>query len=132
MNTRRKSNKWCVYNTSYHIIRCPKYRRKVLRWAISDRLKQLLAEKADSLWIEIPILEVMEDHVHLFVKSKPIYAPHYLVQQFKWFTSRILRQEFEELRRRLPTLWTRSYYIETVWHISEATIKKYIQEQKNK
>lgn len=132
MNSRRKSNKWCIYNTSYHIIRCPKYRRKVLIWKIAERLKELLYHKATELWIDIDAMEIMNDHVHVFVKSKPIYAPQYVVQQFKWYSSRMLRQEFKELTTRLPTLWTRSYYIESVWHISENTIKKYIDEQKNK
>jgi putative transposase len=72
----------------------------------------------------------MSDHVHLFVKTKPIHAPHFVVGQLKGYTSRILRQEFSKLKSRLPTLWTRSYYIESIGHISEAIIKKYIEDQK--
>ena len=74
----------------------------------------------------------MPDHVHLFVKTKPTIAPHFLIQQIKGLSSRILRTEFKELKSKLPNMWTRSYYIESVGHISENTIKKYIQEQKNK
>ena len=77
-------------------------------------------------------MEIMPDHVHLFIKSTPIHAPHFIVGQLKGYTSRILRLEFQSLKSKLPTLWTRSYYIESVGHISEATIKKYIEDQKNK
>jgi putative transposase len=74
----------------------------------------------------------MPDHVHMFVKADPTFAPHYLVQQFKGLTSRRLRQEFPSLKSRLPSLWTRSYYCETIGHISEDTIRQYIADQKNR
>ena len=81
---------------------------------------------------EIEIQEVMPDHVHIFIKTKPTLAPHYIVQQLKGYTSRVLRKEFKELRTKLSTLWTRSYYCESIGHISEETVKKYIEDQKNK
>jgi putative transposase len=71
---------------------------------------------------------VMPGHVHMFVKADPTFAPHYLVQQFKGLTSRRLRQESPSLKSRLPSLWTRSYYCETIGHISEDTIRQYIAE----
>ena len=74
----------------------------------------------------------MPDHIHLFVKTTPVNAPHYIVQQFKGYTSRILRSEFKSLKSRLPTLWTRSYYCESVGNISEDTIQRYIEAQRNK
>ncbi len=119
-----------VYNIGYHIIWCPKYRRKVLQGYIADRLKALLNEKAAEINVIIEVMEIMPDHLHLFIKSKPTSSPHWIVQQLKGYTSRILRQEFESLRTRLPTLWTRSYYIESCGHISEDTVKKYIEDQK--
>jgi putative transposase len=122
----------CVYNIGYHLIWCPKYRRQVLIDKIETRLRELLKKKAKELKVEIDTMEIMPDHVHLFVKAKPTSSPHWLVQQFKGFSSHELRKEFPQLKSRLPTLWTRSYYCESVGHISEATIKKYIEEQKNK
>jgi putative transposase len=132
MNNERwtTSNK-AVYNLGYHLIWCPKYRRKVLVGDVEQRLKALLFEKADQIGVTIEDLEVMPDHVHLFVKSSPVHAPHHLVQQFKGYTSRLLRQAFPSLKSRLPTLWTRSYYVESVGHISEATIKQYLKDQKS-
>lgn len=120
----------CVYNVGYHIVFCPKYRRKVLTGAVETRLKELFLEKAAELTIEIERMEVMPDHVHLFVKSKPTYAVHLVVNQLKGYTSFKLREEFPELKSRLPTLWTRSYFVESVGHISEDTVKRYIENQK--
>lgn len=122
----------CSYNLGYHIIWCPKYRRKVLTGDVELKLKEIIHLKCDELDCEIKELNIMPDHVHLFVKTKPIIAPHFLVQQIKGLSSRILRKEFKHLKTKLPNMWTRSYYIESVGHISENTIKKYIQEQKNK
>ena len=124
------SNK-AIYNIGYHLIWCPKYRRKVLVGDVEKRLKELLIEKANELELIIDTMEIMPDHAHLFVKAKPIHAPHYIVQQFKGYTSFQLRKEFPHLKSRLPTLWTRSYYCESVGHISADTVRKYIEEQKN-
>jgi putative transposase len=132
MNDKRwtTSNK-AVFNLGYHIIWCPKYRRKVLTGQVETRLKELLFDKAARISVSIESIEVMPDHVHLFVKSSPVNSPHFIVQQFKGYTSRILRQEFESIKSRLPSLWTRSYYVESIGHISEDTIKRYIEDQKS-
>jgi putative transposase len=129
MNKYQRS-KTSTFNVSYHLIWCPKYRRKVLETDVSKRLKELLYKKALQIGITIEKMEIMLDHVHLFVRAHPRISPHKIVQQFKGYTSRILREEFKMLRTRLPTLWTRSYYLESVGHISEDTVKKYIENQK--
>ena len=77
-------------------------------------------------------MNILLEHVPIFVKTKPIHSPQYLVGQLKGYSSRILRQEFPKLRSRLPTLWTRSYCIDSVGPLNEYTIKKYIQNRKNK
>lgn len=97
---------------------------------VDERLKELLLEKAAKLGITIEKMEVMPDHVHLFVKSTPTLAVHFIVNQLKGYTSVVLRREFAKLKSRLPTLWTRSYYCETIGHISEDTIIRYIEDQK--
>lgn len=120
----------CVYNLGYHLIWCPKYRRNVLQPDVAERLKELLNEKASEIGVTIEIMEIMPDHVHLFVKANPTACPHWIVQQFKGYTSRTLRTEFEPLRTRLPSLWTRSYYCESCGQISDQVVKKYIEDQK--
>lgn len=129
---RWKANRTAVYNLGYHIIFCPKYRRKVLTGQIEKRLDELFKVKAEELGVVIQDATIMLDHVHLFVKAPPVLAPHFIVNQLKGYTSRILRSEFPSLVSRLPSLWTRSYYIESVGHISEDTIRRYIQDQKGK
>lgn len=131
MKNRWTTSKKSVFNIGYHLIWCPKYRRKVLIGDTETRLKELLLEKAKDIGIAIESMEVMPDHVHLFVKTIPTNSPHYIVQQLKGYTSRIIRQEQSWIKSKLPTLWTRSYFCESVGHISEATVKKYIEQQKN-
>jgi putative transposase len=74
----------------------------------------------------------MPDHVHLFVESDPTRAVAEIINRFKGFTSRLLRQEFATLRSRLPTLWSRSYFAATVGAVSESVVRRYIDSQKGK
>jgi putative transposase len=96
------------------------------------RLKELILLKGQDIGITVVSLEVMPEHLHIFIKASPVDSPHYIVQQLKGYTSKLMRQEFKELRTRIPSLWTRSYYCESVGHISENAVKRYIEEQKNK
>lgn len=130
--SRWKTSTTAIFNLSYHLIWCPKYRRPVLTEDIQNRMLQLLHEKAKELDIEIIEANILPDHVHLFVRTQPIHSPQFVVGQLKGYTSRILRKEFPKLKSRLPTLWTRSYYIDSVGKLNEYTIRKYVQEQKNK
>ena len=132
MESRWKRGNQSVYNTSFHIIFCPTYRRKVLVGVVEKRLRERIEKKCSLMKIEIGRMEVMPDHVHLFLRASPTDTPHVIVGQIKGYTSRILRQEFIYLKRRLPALWTRSDYIESIGHISQRTIEKYIEEQKMK
>ena len=99
---------------------------------MNQALKELLLQKAKENDWQIDNMEVMPDHVHIFIKTTPSDSPALVAAQLKGFTSHQLRKEFTCLRSKLPTLWTRSYYAESVGHISEDTIKKYIDEQKLK
>jgi putative transposase len=129
-STRYKKHMGGVSTLQYHFVWCPKYRRKVLHGAIAERLKELLREKATELDITIEGLEVLPDYVHLFVAASPTDAPQYLANQFKGYTSRVLREEFPALKSRLPSLWSRSYYVGSAGHVSTETIQKYIEQQK--
>ena len=129
---RWKRSSKSVFNIGYHLVWCPKYRRKVLTDGKDIRLKELLMEKAIAMGWEIESMEVMPDHVHLFVRADPTDSPHWIVQQLKGYSSKIMRREFADLTSRLPTLWTRSYFCGSVGHISEESVKKYIEEQKGK
>jgi putative transposase len=128
---RWKVNSRCVFNLSYHIIFCPKYRRRVLVNPIDIRLKELITQKCAELNVEIIAMEVMTEHVHLFVKTPPTLSPHIVVGQIKGFSSKILREEFPDLKKKLPCLWSPSYYIDSVGILNEFTIKNYVDNQKN-
>ena len=119
-----------VFHLGYHLIWCPKYRRPVLVDGVDERLKELLLEKADDIGITIENMEILPNHVHLFVRSDPTNAPHSIVGQLKGYSSCVLRREFPWLKKRIPTLWTRSYFIHSVGCISEDIVKKYIEDQK--
>jgi putative transposase len=95
-------------------------------------LKQLLEEKATALDVQIEALEVMPDHVHLFMSAPPTLAPAQLANQFKGYTSRVLRQRFPHLKSRLPSLWSRSYYIGAAGAVTAETVKRYIEAQKTR
>lgn len=126
-----KSNNNVVYSCKYHVVWCPKYRRKVLKNGIDMRLKELIQETCVEINADIIEMEIMPDHVHLLLEVDPQYGIHKAVKLIKGKTSRILRQEFPELRSRLPTLWTNSYFVSTVGGAPLAIIKQYIENQKN-
>ena len=99
-----KSNKNIVYSCKYHVIFCPKYRRKVLVNAIASRLKELLTQIAIDIKVEILEMEIMPDHLHLLIEVDPQLGVHRVVKRFKGATSRYLRLEFPQLKSRLPSL----------------------------
>jgi len=119
-----------VHFMNYHFVWCPKYRRKILVGEVKKRLEQLIRQKTKELNGEVLSLAVGNDYVHLFARTLPTIAPNSFIGQVKGFTSRLLRQEFPTVKSRLPTLWTRSYFVSTHGHISDKMIQKYVDEQK--
>ena len=126
-----KSNNNVVYSCKYHVVWCPKYRRKVLVDGVDVRLKELIEEIFCEHRIDIIEMEIMSDHVHLLIEVDPQFGIHKEVKQIKGCTSRVLRQEFSWLRSRLPSLWTNSYFVSTVGGAPMSAIKQYIENQKN-
>lgn len=131
-DTRYARNAGAVFSLKYHVVFCPKYRRPVLVGAVATRLDALIREATDLREMRVHALEVMPDHVHLFVETDPRWAPAAITGQIKANTSRVLRAEFPALRSRLPTLWSRSYFIATTGAVSETAIRRYIEAQKGR
>lgn len=127
-----KTNNNIVYNCHYHVVFCPKYRRKVLVNGVDKRLKTILIETIEKWGQELVELEVMPDHVHLLVGCDPQFGIHRLVKYLKATSSRYLRQEFPQLKRRLPSLWTNSYFVATTGGVTLETLKRYVEGQKNR
>ena len=120
-----------IFSCQYHVIFCPKYRRKVLINGIDIRLKSLIEEKQQEYGYEVHDIEVMEDHVHLLLSVNPKVGVYTVVSKIKGYTSRTLRKEFPEIDKKIPTLWTRSRFISSVGAVTLDVVKKYIQNQKN-
>jgi putative transposase len=127
-----RSNNNVVSICRYHVVFCPKYRRKVLTPPIDTRLKTILAEQIERWEQELIELEVMPDHVHLLVGCDPQFGIHRLVKLLKGYSSHVLREEFPALKRRLPSLWTNSYFVATTGGVTLETLKHYVQNQTGK
>ena len=123
----------CKYLIQYHIIWCPKVRYSVLGENVEQILKQILHNICDKYGYRIKALEVMPDHIHIFVDASQTVAPCDIVRTLKSISAIELFKAFPQLKcfyARCGILWSRGYFISTVGHISEATVIKYIEEQK--
>lgn len=117
---------------NYHFVWIPRRRKKVLIDHVETRLRELLLEKAEQLDCGVLALEIMPDHVHLFLNAHPRIAPYQIMHDLKGYSARVLRNEFPDELRHLPSMWTRSYFVSTAGNVSSDTIRKYIDEQKTK
>ena len=124
------SNNNVVFSCKYHVVFCPKYRRSVLIDGVDSRFKEIAAEIANELEFGILEMEVMPDHVHLLIDCDPQFGIHRVVKRIKGRTSKLLRDEFDWLKRRIPTLWTNSYFVSTVGGAPISIVKQYIENQK--
>ena len=128
MDYRRDEHR--VHLIVYHLIWCPKRRRKVLVGAIKARLEQLIHEVVQEHGWTILELAIQPDHVHLFLRGDPYSAPSDMVRFIKGRSSRILREEFPALLK-LPSLWTHSFFVSTAGNVSAEIIEHYIERQSN-
>ncbi|MFL5629304.1 MAG: IS200/IS605 family transposase [Ktedonobacteraceae bacterium] len=128
---RYESKRNVYYSCKYHVVFCPKYRCKVIIEEIAERLTNIIQEVCQEHQAEILRLEVMPDQVHVLVECDPQFGIHRLVRLMKGRSSRLLRQEFPMLKRKLPTLWTTSYFVSTVGGVPLSIIKHYIENQKH-
>ncbi len=128
INVRRGAH--TVWSLNYHFVFVPKYRKKMLIGRIRDRLERLIREQCEKYGFEIISLEIMPDHVHLFVSAPPKFAPCEIARLIKGYTARILFKEFPELKKELwgGEFWAKSYYVGSHGNVSSETIKKYIEE----
>ncbi len=117
-----------VHLIVYHLIWCPKRRRRVLVGPVQKRLKQIITEVITENSWQLIELAIQPDHVHLFVRTNPSTLPSDIPRLIKGRSSRVLRLEFAHLRK-LPTLWTHSYFLSTAGNVSSETIQRYIERQ---
>ena len=124
----RSTNK-TVHSAKYHLIRCPKYRRRVLVGRVEARLEEIIVAAVAELGASIIEVEVMPDHVHLLVEIPPTVALSRFIGLLKGRSSRLLRDEFAHLRR-LPALWSPSWFVSTVGGAPLEVVRRYVENQK--
>ncbi len=126
-----RRNPHSVTLLNYHFVFCPKRRKKVLVGEIEHRLQEIIFGLCKENNWRLIACEIMPDHVHLFLNTDPTYAPSVVIKRIKGRASHYLRKEFPELKK-LPTLWSPSYFVSTAGNVSSDTIQKYIENQKGK
>ena len=113
---------------NYHFIWIPRRRRKVLTGDVKQRVTELIYEKATELDCKIVSLAIEPEHIHLFINCSPDLAPKQIMHRIKGYSSYVLRKEFPHLKK-MPSMWTRSYFCSTAGNVSSSTIEKYIAAQ---
>ena len=132
MDNKYRHTTTTVSMINYHFVFCPRYRRKIfLIENVEDRFKELVNIKCRELEIEIIAMECDKDHCHMFLNCVPTLSPSEIMQNIKGYTSKILREEFQVLSK-MPSLWTRSYFVSTAGNVCSETIKQYVENQKTR
>ncbi|MHB1487558.1 MAG: IS200/IS605 family transposase [Acidimicrobiales bacterium] len=124
-----RSSSNVVYSAKYHLVWCPKYRRRVLVGQVETWLVEIIRGVCAEHRAEVLDIETMPDHVHLLVEVDPSFGVSRLVRLMKGRSSRLSRQEFPHLAR-LPTLWTNSWFCSTVGGAPIEVVRRYVENQK--
>ncbi|OKZ70899.1 MAG: IS200/IS605 family transposase [Clostridiales bacterium 36_14] len=122
------------YNYKYHIVFAPKFRRKEIYGELKKEIGNILRQLCE--WKGVTIIEAHAcvDHIHIFVDCPQTVAPCDIVRTLKSISAIEMFKAYPQLKQfysRCGVLWSRGYFVSTVGHISEATVKKYIEEQKD-
>ncbi len=120
-----------VHLIVYHMIWCPKRRRRILVGKIAERLEQLIREVAQENDWHVLEVAIQPDHVHLFLRAHPYTVPTDSARLIKGRSSHVLREEFPSLMK-TPSLWTRSTFYSTAGNVSAEVIQHYIERQSRK
>ena len=119
-----------AYDTAYHLVWSPKYRKNILEGEIADRVGEMFKEIAEQYDITIEEMEVSPDHVHIFCSFPPRYSIAQVVSRFKSLSARAIFREYPQVKRRLwgGELWEDGYFARTVGDkVTAEVIRKYIQ-----
>ena len=117
---------------NYHFVWTVRRRKKLLTGSLDARAKELIREAVSNIEGEVIALETHYDHVHLFVNALPKLAPAQIMYRVKGYSAHALRKEYPWLKTKMPSLWTRSYFVSTAGNVSGDTIKRYVKEQKSR
>ena len=132
MSIRRTGH--AVYDLKYHLVWVPKYRAQILRGDVAEYLKQVFREIADEYEFWIDTMEVMEDHIHLFIEAPPRYSPAEVVQIMKSISARETFKKFRKVKKAMwsGAIWSAGYFVRSVGDkVTADVIRKYIEYQKH-
>jgi putative transposase len=127
-----KRAKHAVYDLKYHMVWIPKYRKQVLDKEISDYVKEIFQRIAEEYEFNIDTMEVMEDHVHIFIEVPPKYSPAEVVRIMKSISAREVFKKYPKLRKQFWSgeLWNDGYFVRSVGDkVTADIIRKYIEYQ---
>jgi putative transposase len=132
MENKYRKTQTTVSLINFHFVFCPRYRRKIfLIEGVESRFKELVSEICKGIKVEIIALECDKDHTHLFLNCPPKLSPADIMAKIKGVSSKMMRDEFESLNK-MPSLWTRSYFVSTAGKVSSETVKKYVENQRKR
>lgn len=132
MEDKYRKTQTTVSLINYHFVFCPRYRRKIFSIPnVEERFKYMVKFICEEMEVEIIAIECDKDHTHMFLNCLPTLSPSHIMQKIKSTTSRSLRDEFPQLKK-MPSLWTRSYFVSTAGNVCSETIKKYVESQKTR
>jgi len=126
-----KRTSHAVYETKYHLVWCPKYRKKILKGYIQERVKEIFYRISDEFGFEIDRCEVAEDHVHILLTFPPRYSISRVVGILKSISASEIFKEFPRVRKYLwgGKLWEQGYFVRTAGDkVTEEIIRRYIEE----
>ena len=130
MGVRR--TKHAVYDLKYHLVWIPKYRKQIFDTAVAEYLKGVFRQIAEEYGFCIDTMEVMDDHVHIFIEASPKYSPAEVVQIMKSISAREVFRKYPKLRKQLwaGELWNDGYFARSVGDkVTADIIRKYIEYQ---
>jgi putative transposase len=127
-----RRTKHAVYDLKYHLVWIPKYRKHIFDYDIAGYVKEVFRHIAEEYGFNIDTMEVMEDHVHVFIEAPPRYSPAEIVQIMKSISAREIFKKFPKLRKSLwaGELWNDGYFVRSVGdEVTADIIRRYIEYQ---
>lgn len=128
---KKSSHSKCLLR--YHFVLCTKYRHNILTGDISEDIKAILQDIANTEGYEIEIMETDLNHIHLLVEAKPTFSPYSIVHKIKFVSTFRIWKKYDELLQKYywkeKTFWSDGYFVSSIGEANSETIKKYIAEQ---
>ena len=129
-----RRTKHAVYELKYHLVWVPKYRAHILGGEVTRYLKEVFVKIAEEYEFRIDTMEVMADHVHVFIEAPPSYSPSEIVQIIKSISAREVFKKFPKMRKLMWSgkIWNEGYFVRSVGDkVTDDVIRKYIKYQKH-